>query len=110
MEKHVQACYFMGTVIGQSANILINKTKTESLFAHGFGNFRMNLSIVFTLGLAAFLVNCPGLNVAFNMYPLKGAWYAPALPFALFIFIYGELRKLICRRFPKSWFDHEFTW
>jgi hypothetical protein len=70
----------------------------------------MNCAIVFTLALAAFLINCPGLDVAFNMYPMKGPWYAVALPFAVYIFTYAEIRKFICRRFPKSWYDHEFTW
>lgn len=110
MEKHAQACYFFGTVTCQMANILINKTKKESLFRHGFGNWYMNGAIIITFGLAAFLINCPGLNVAFNMYPLQGLWYLPAIPFALYIFTYAEIRKFICRRFPKSWYDMEFTW
>jgi sodium/potassium-transporting ATPase subunit alpha len=110
LEKNVQACYFLGTVLSQVANILINKTKKESLFRHGFGNWYMNGAFVFTLGLAAFLINCPGLNTAFNMRPLKGLWYLPAIPYTLFIFFYAELRKLVCRRFPKSWYDEEFTW
>jgi sodium/potassium-transporting ATPase subunit alpha len=110
MEKNVQACYFLGIVLTQMSNILINKTKKESLFSHGFRNFQMNCAIIFTLGLAAFLINVPGLNNAFNMRALKGLWYLPALPFSVFIFWYAELRKFICRRFPKSWYDEEFTW
>lgn len=110
LEHYCQACYFFGTVTGQLANILINKTKKESLFRHGFGNHHMNMAMIVTLGIAAFLINCPGLNNAFSMYPMKGPWYFPAIPFALFIFVYAEVRKLICRRFPNSWYNTEFTW
>jgi sodium/potassium-transporting ATPase subunit alpha len=110
LEKNVQACYFLGIVLTQMSNILINKTKKESLFSHGFRNLQMNASIVFTIGLAAFLINVPGLNNAFNMRPLKGLWYLPAIPFTLFIFWYAELRKFMCRRFKNSWYDEEFTW
>ena len=110
MEKHAQACYFCGTVLCQIANILINKTKKESLFSHGFGNWHMNAAILFTLCHMVFLINVPGLNVGLNMYPLKGPWYCAGIPFAIYIFFYAEFRKLCCRHYPKSWYDREFTW
>jgi hypothetical protein len=70
----------------------------------------MNMAIVATFGLACFLINVPGLNNAFNMHALKGLWYLAPLPYTFSIFWYAELRKYLCRRFPKSWYDFEFTW
>jgi sodium/potassium-transporting ATPase subunit alpha len=110
LEKTTQACYFYGIVLTQIANILNCKTKKESLFAHGFGNYHMNGAILITYGLACFLINVPILNNAFNMHPLKGLWYLTPLPFSLAVFWYSEFRKLLKRRFPKSWYDIEFTW
>jgi sodium/potassium-transporting ATPase subunit alpha len=110
LERASQTCFFIGIVLSQLSNILINKTKRESLFSHGFKNSHMNAAIVATLGLAAFLVYVPNLNKGLGLYAIQGSWWLPALPFALFLFVYAELRKFFCRKFPKSWYDEEFTW
>lgn len=52
-------------------NILLNKTKRESLFRHGIKNWHMIAAIIATIGLACFLSYVPQLNSALGLYPIK---------------------------------------
>lgn len=62
----------------------------------------MNCGLVFAIVLAAVLVYVPGLNYSVNFIAVKPeAWLAP-LPFAVYLIVYDEFRKLIIRSFPKS--------
>ena len=92
------------------SNILINKTKRESLFRHGIRNMHMNAAIAATIGLAAFLTYTPELNSALGLYPIRFLYWLPALPFAIYIFCFAELKKFICNKFPGSWYDLEQNW
>jgi sodium/potassium-transporting ATPase subunit alpha len=92
------------------ANLLINKTKRASLFTHGMRNMQMNVAIVATIGLACFLIYVPKLNDALGLYPIRFLWWLPAWPFAIYLFTYAELKKLICRMLPNTWYDHEMNW
>ena len=104
------SCYFVGVVLCQLANVLINKTKRESLFTHGVRNMQMNFAIAATVALAALLVYCPGLNWAVQLYPIPGLWWLPAIPYVMYILIFAEIKKFLCRKYPKTWLDKEFTW
>lgn len=110
LEKASNACFFVGIVVSQMANILLCKTKRQSIFQHGFRNMQMNAAIVFTISLAAFLVYVPGLNLGLGLYPMKGPWWFPAIAYFAWLTAYAELKKYLSRRFPGSWWDWEFNW
>lgn len=110
LEKACQSCFFVGIVVAQTANVLINKTKRVSLFRHGMRNMQMIAAILATLALACFLVYTPKINDALGLYPIRGLWWLPALPFALYLMTYAELKKLMCNLFPGSWYDNELNW
>lgn len=46
--------------------------------------------------------------IIFFLFALRFHWWLMALPFSVLIFIYDEIRRLIIRRNPGSWVEHEF--
>ncbi|KAI6234074.1 Sodium/potassium-transporting ATPase subunit alpha [Aphelenchoides fujianensis] len=113
LEYTCQTAYFVAIVIVQWADLIISKTRRNSITA-----------------LAAFLCYCPGLGT-FCRGGRRGAAQPPpsflgvltaasgcmdcgspggfpALPFSIVIFIYDELRRYLIRRYPgKIWVEKE---
>ncbi|KAK3513798.1 hypothetical protein QTP70_028881, partial [Hemibagrus guttatus] len=92
--------FFVSIVVVQWADLIICKTRRNSLFQQGMKNKILIFGLFAETALAAFLSYCPGMDVALRMYPLKVYWWFCALPYSLLIFIYDEIRKLILRRRP----------
>ena len=103
LEHACQAAFYIGIVLTQLANVIICKTKRTSVIRHGFRNYRQFLAIAATIGIACCLLYIPGLNTGLGMFPLKFLWWLPALPFAIYIFVYAELIKRLAVRKPNSW-------
>uniref|UniRef100_A0A8C6UUA8 Sodium/potassium-transporting ATPase subunit alpha n=1 Tax=Neogobius melanostomus TaxID=47308 RepID=A0A8C6UUA8_9GOBI len=92
--------FFSSIVIVQWADLIICKTRRNSLFQQGMKNRILIFGLFVETALAAFLSYCPGMDVALRMYPLKFFWWFCALPYSLLIFVYDEVRKYILRRCP----------
>uniref|UniRef100_A0AAQ4PX92 Sodium/potassium-transporting ATPase subunit alpha n=1 Tax=Gasterosteus aculeatus aculeatus TaxID=481459 RepID=A0AAQ4PX92_GASAC len=92
--------FFISIVVVQWADLVICKTRRNSLIQQGMKNRVLIFGLFVETGLAAFLSYCPGMDVALRMYPLKPLWWFCAFPYSLLIFIYDEVRKLILRRCP----------
>ncbi|KTF92127.1 hypothetical protein cypCar_00005198 [Cyprinus carpio] len=101
--------FFASIVVVQWADLIICKTRRNSVFQQGMKLFSnlctySNRILIFGLftetALAAFLSYCPGMDIALRMYPLKIMWWFCAIPYSLLIFVYDEIRKLILRRNP----------
>ncbi|KAG7319697.1 hypothetical protein KOW79_016840 [Hemibagrus wyckioides] len=99
--------FFVSIVVVQWADLIICKTRRNSLFQQGMKNKILIFGLFAETALAAFLSYCPGMDVALRMYPLKVYWWFCALPYSLLIFIYDEIRKLILRRQPGGWVEKE---
>ncbi|XP_047009597.1 sodium/potassium-transporting ATPase subunit alpha-2 isoform X4 [Ictalurus punctatus] len=99
--------FFVSIVVVQWADLIICKTRRNSLFQQGMKNKILIFGLFAETALAAFLSYCPGMDVALRMYPLKVYWWFCALPYSLLIFIYDEIRKLILRRRPGGWVEKE---
>uniref|UniRef100_G3SSC4 Sodium/potassium-transporting ATPase subunit alpha n=1 Tax=Loxodonta africana TaxID=9785 RepID=G3SSC4_LOXAF len=99
VEFTCHTAFFVSIVVVQWADLIICKTRRNSVFQQGMKN-----KIIFGLfeetALAAFLSYCPGMDVALRMYPLKPSWWFCAFPYSFLIFVYDEIRKLILRRNP----------
>ncbi|RXM98973.1 Sodium/potassium-transporting ATPase subunit alpha-1 [Acipenser ruthenus] len=102
IEFTCQTAFFISVVIVQWAILIICKTRKNSVFQQGMKNNVLTLGLFEETALAAFLSYCPGMDVALRMYPLKPTWWVCALPFAVIVFIYDEIRKVIIRRSPGS--------
>ena len=94
-------------MIVQWADLIICKTRKNSVFQQGMKNHFMNFGLIFETCLAAFLSYTPGMDKGLRMYPLKPTWWLPAMPFSAAIFIYDEVRKFLLRRNPGGWVERE---
>lgn len=107
LEYTCHTAFFVSIVIVQWTDLIICKTRRNSLLQQGMTNHMMNFGLVFETVLAAALSYTPGLDRGLNMYPLKFLWWLPALPFSITILIYDEVRKYILRRNPGGWVEQE---
>merc|ERR1712117_454468 len=108
LEFTCHTAYFVSIVIVQWADLIICKTRKNSVFQQGMGNWVMNFGLCFETALAAFLSYTPGMDKGLRMYPLYFWWWLPALPFSILIFCYDECRKYLLRRLGAgSWIERE---
>merc|ERR1712168_522244 len=108
LEYTCHTAFFVSIVIVQWADLIICKTRKNSVFQQGMKNHFLNFGLFFETCLAAFLSYCPGMDKGLRMYPLYFNWWLPALPFSLLIFLYDESRKYLLRRNgPGSWIERE---
>ncbi|XP_062373492.1 sodium/potassium-transporting ATPase subunit alpha-1-like [Sardina pilchardus] len=107
VEFTCQTAFFISIVVVQWANLIICKTRRNSLFQQCMKNKVLIFALFVETVLAVFLSYCPGMDVVLKMYPLKPCWWLCAFPYALLIFIYDEIRKLLLRHFPGGWVERE---
>uniref|UniRef100_A0A8B9BKX1 Sodium/potassium-transporting ATPase subunit alpha n=2 Tax=Anser TaxID=8842 RepID=A0A8B9BKX1_9AVES len=86
--------FFVSITIQQVADLIIRKTRRNSIFQQGlFRNKVIWVGIFSQIGIALIL-----------SYVLMAYWFV-AVPFAILIWVYDEVRKLFIRRYPGSWWD-----
>ncbi|XP_006639435.2 sodium/potassium-transporting ATPase subunit alpha-1-like [Lepisosteus oculatus] len=107
VEYTCQTAFFVTIVICQWMVLIICKTRRNSVFQQGLRNKILVFGLFEETALAALLSYCPGMDIALRMYPLKPHWWFCPFPFALFIFVYDEIRKYILRRCPGGWVEKE---
>merc|ERR1712214_182882 len=108
LEYTCHTAFFVSIVVVQWADLIICKTRKNSVFQQGMGNWVMNFGLCFETALAAFLSYTPGMDKGLRMYPLYFWWWLPALPFSILIFCYDETRKYLLRRLGAgSWIERE---
>jgi len=107
LEYTCHTAFFVSIVVVQWADLIICKTRKNSVFQQGMKNHFMNFGLVFETLLAAFLSYTPGMDKGLRMYPLKINWWLPAIPFSILIFCYDETRKFLLRRNPGGWIENE---
>jgi len=108
LEYTCHTAFFVSIVVVQWADLIICKTRRNSVFQQGMKNHFLNFGLFFETCLAAFLSYCPGMDKGLRMYPLYFNWWVPAIPFSILIFCYDETRKFLLRRQPPgSWIERE---
>ena len=107
LEYTCHTAFFVSIVVVQWADLIICKTRKNSLFQQGMRNKMMNFGLFFETALAAFLSYTPGMDKGLRMYPLAFTWWLPAIPFSILIFVYDETRKWILRQHPGGWVEKE---
>lgn len=107
LEYTCHTAFFISIVIVQWADLIICKTRRNTVLQQGMKNWTLNFGLLFETSLAAFLCYCPGLDKGLRMYPLEFFWWLPAIPFSILIFIYDECRRFILRRNPGGWVEKE---
>lgn len=99
--------YFISIVITQMVDLIICKTRKNSIFQQGMGNWFLNFSFVFEIALTVILLYVPSTELIFQTIALDPIWYLPCLPFALFLWVYDELRRLCIRLYPGGFIERE---
>merc|ERR1712141_436688 len=108
LEYTCHSAFFVSIVIVQWADLVICKTRMNSVFQQGMKNWFMNFGLFFETALACFLSYTPGMDKGLRMYPLKWNWWLPAIPFSVLIWCYDETRKHLLRRLGlDSWLAKE---
>uniref|UniRef100_A0A671TJC2 Sodium/potassium-transporting ATPase subunit alpha n=1 Tax=Sparus aurata TaxID=8175 RepID=A0A671TJC2_SPAAU len=107
VEFTCHTAFFVSIVVVQWADVIICKTRRNSVFQQGMRNKILIFGLFEETALAAFLSYCPGMDVALRMYPLKPSWWFCAFPYSFLIFVYDEIRKVILRRSPGGWVEKE---
>jgi sodium/potassium-transporting ATPase subunit alpha len=107
LEYTCHTAFFVSIVVVQWADLIICKTRKNSVFQQGMKNHFMNFGLCFETALAAFLSYTPGMDKGLRMYPLKINWWLPAIPFSILIWCYDETRKFLLRRNPGGWIERE---
>ncbi|OAF67883.1 hypothetical protein A3Q56_04371 [Intoshia linei] len=107
LEYTCHTAFFVAIVVVQWADLMICKTRRNSIIQQGMRNYRLVFALFFETTLAAILCYMPSMHHILKMYPLVYHWWFLALPFSLLIFIYDECRKFILRRNPGKWIEQE---
>ena len=102
--------FFASIVICQVSDVIICRTRRQSLFTVGvLGNKLVLLGIGAELTLLALISYVPFLNTFFGTAPLEPWQLMLSIPFAIFIIIADEIRRVFVRkenRFVLKW----LTW
>ena len=98
---HAQCAYFISIIVVQWADLVICKTRMNSMYHQGMNNPAMNFGLIFETILGALLCYSPGLSTALGTRPIKLVHWFPGCPYSVFIFCYDETRKYIMRKGTK---------
>ncbi|MFA6971042.1 MAG: HAD-IC family P-type ATPase [Gallionella sp.] len=105
--KTAVTSFFAAVVICQVANVLICRTRRQSILSAGiFANKLIWVGIAVELGLVAAISHVPYLQPFFGTAPIGWFEVSPALPFAAAILLGDEFRRWMIRRdnrFVQRW-------
>ncbi|VDK77506.1 unnamed protein product [Litomosoides sigmodontis] len=103
LEHCCHGAFFYAIVVVQWADLLISKTRYNSIVQQGMSNWVLNTGLLFTATLSTFLLFAPYVNKVFGLTPIRLTWAMIPVPFAWLIFVYDEIRKYFCRTKPHGW-------
>lgn len=99
--------YFVSVVVTQMIDLLMCKTRRNSIFEQGLDNWTLNFSLVIETILLCFLLYMPGVDKLISVMPLHYIWFLPCLPFGLMLWMYDEGRRYWIRHHPGSFIEKE---
>ncbi|XP_012415002.1 LOW QUALITY PROTEIN: potassium-transporting ATPase alpha chain 2-like [Trichechus manatus latirostris] len=98
--------FFIAIMVQQIANLIIRKTRRNSIFQQGlFSNKVIWVGIASQIIIALILSYGLGSVTALNCTMLRVQYWFVALPYAILIWVYDEVRKLFIRLYPGGWWD-----
>ena len=71
LEFTCHTAFFVSIVIVQWADLIVCKTRRNSIVHQGMRNWALNFGLIFETALAAFLSYTPGMDKGLRMFPLK---------------------------------------
>ncbi|KAH9116766.1 hypothetical protein AeMF1_009336 [Aphanomyces euteiches] len=94
---HSQTAYFVGIVIMQWSNVLICKTRFLSIRSQGLHNQVLMFGLGFEFLICALICYSSGFQTVFKTKTIRLNHWFIAMPFAMFLFVYDEMRKYMIR-------------
>ncbi|XP_044019378.1 sodium/potassium-transporting ATPase subunit alpha-B-like [Aphidius gifuensis] len=94
--------YFVSIVITQMIDLLMCKTRRNSIFKQGMSNWFLNVSFIFEIILTFILLYTPGTEKVLKTMPLDFWCFFPCLPLGIFLWIYDEFRRYCVRNYPNG--------
>uniref|UniRef100_A0A8C4PGJ0 Sodium/potassium-transporting ATPase subunit alpha-2 n=1 Tax=Equus asinus asinus TaxID=83772 RepID=A0A8C4PGJ0_EQUAS len=100
VEFTCHTAFFASIVVVQWADLIICKTRRNSVFQQG-------MKIQVLVYSDSTLCDQPLMFLTGSSLSFRVTWWFCAFPYSLLIFIYDEVRKLILRRYPGGWVEKE---
>ncbi|KAM9604689.1 potassium-transporting ATPase alpha chain 2-like [Trichechus inunguis] len=98
--------FFVAIVVQQIAGLIIRKTRRNSIFQQGlFSSKVIWVGIASQITIALILSHGFGSVTALNFTVLRAQYWFVAVPYAILIWVYDEVRKLFIRLYPGGWWD-----
>uniref|UniRef100_G1RUC7 Sodium/potassium-transporting ATPase subunit alpha n=1 Tax=Nomascus leucogenys TaxID=61853 RepID=G1RUC7_NOMLE len=98
--------FFVGILVQQIADLIIRKTRRNSIFQQGlFRNKVIWVGIASQIIIGLILSYGLGSVTALSFTMLRAQYWFVAVPHAILIWVYDEVRKLFIRLYPGSWWD-----
>jgi len=88
-----QTSFLVSIVVAQWSDVIICKTRENSIFTQGMTNMTLNVGLFEETVLAIALVYCPPFQDAFGTESLDFKMWCYGVPFSVLIWVYDELRK-----------------
>eukprot|EP00181_Compsopogon_caeruleus_P001805 CAMPEP_0184679544 /NCGR_PEP_ID=MMETSP0312-20130426/2382_1 /TAXON_ID=31354 /ORGANISM="Compsopogon coeruleus, Strain SAG 36.94" /LENGTH=1163 /DNA_ID=CAMNT_0027129059 /DNA_START=226 /DNA_END=3714 /DNA_ORIENTATION=- len=98
VQKRAQVGFFVSIVVTQYFNVNVVKTRVLSIFQQGFSNIWLLFGIVVETFIAVGLTYIPPLHSAFGTASISGLYWLAPVPFAVYLFVYDEIRKFWLRK------------
>jgi sodium/potassium-transporting ATPase subunit alpha len=115
--KHAQTAYLASIVIVQAGGLLVCRTRVLSIFTQSlFNNRLLFIGLLSDFVLLCILFYAPPVAKVFDTRPIRAVHWLPGVPFAIFIFVYDELRKFGIRYGDRTgnkfgrWLRRETYW
>ncbi|XP_050508743.1 sodium/potassium-transporting ATPase subunit alpha [Diabrotica virgifera virgifera] len=106
LEYTCYTAFMISVVVTQWADLIVCKTRVNSIFVQGMGNMILNISLIVETVVACMLSYIPGMYYL-KFYPILFRWWCYSFPFAVFLFIFDEFRKWRLRKNPDGWYRKE---
>ncbi|MDF1534785.1 MAG: cation-translocating P-type ATPase C-terminal domain-containing protein, partial [Methanosarcinaceae archaeon] len=94
--------FFAAVIVCQIANVFTSRTRKQSIFTKGIlSNRYVLIGIASELLILSIIMYHPLAQMVFNTAPLDLRYIMLAVPFALLILVFDELRKYFIRKDVK---------
>ncbi|TPX34759.1 hypothetical protein SmJEL517_g02752 [Synchytrium microbalum] len=104
------SAYFVCLVVMQWGNLFATRTRHLSLLQHSpVSNPKLFIAPLISLSFALLVLYVPWFQTTFGTSPIPVKFWLIPIPFAIFILIADELRKLATRLYPNS-FIAKMAW
>jgi sodium/potassium-transporting ATPase subunit alpha len=106
----VQTAYYMVLVLSQVFHVWMCRTRTSSVFTHGFfGNTALNCGVVAEICIMIFIVYTPGVITITHTKNIQAQFLLPSLVSLIALWSWNEFRKFCSRNFKGGLVD-KLSW